>query len=108
MMQSWQTWHDTEPTDAEMAYEMMMMMPGMVEMMGMASAAELDQLEASSGEDFDQLYLRLMIDHHQGALRMLEDVTINGQEVTLEAWANDMLTGQATQIWLMEQMLAEG
>ena len=43
-------------------------------MEGMATLAEMQQLEASEGQAFDQLFLRLMITHHQGALTMVEDL----------------------------------
>ena len=105
MMQNWQTWNDLEITDAEMAYEMMLGMPMMVEHMGMATAAEMDALAASSGTDFDRMYLELMIDHHEGALDMIVDVIGNGSDTTLQFWATDMLTAQTVQIEQMEQML---
>jgi len=106
MMQNWQTWNDLDVTDAEMAYQMMLGMPMMVEQMGMATADEMDDLADASGTAFDRLYLELMIDHHEGALRMLENVMISGSDTTLEFWANDMLTAQAVQIYQMEEMLA--
>lgn len=43
-------------------------------MEGMATLAQMKQLEASEGQAFDQLFLRLMITHHQGALTMVEDL----------------------------------
>ena len=43
-------------------------------MEGMATMAEMQQLEASEGQAFDELFLRLMITHHQGALTMVEDL----------------------------------
>ncbi|MGA8048311.1 MAG: DUF305 domain-containing protein [Dermatophilaceae bacterium] len=106
MMQNWQTWNDLEVTDAEMAYEMMLGMPMHVEHMGMATAEEMDALAASSGTDFDRMYLELMIDHHEGAVDMLVDVLTNGSDTTLQFWATDMLTAQSVQIDQMEQMLA--
>lgn len=43
-------------------------------MEGMATLAEMNQLEQASGQVFDALFLRLMINHHQGALTMVEDL----------------------------------
>ncbi len=43
-------------------------------MEGMATLEEMQQLQASEGQAFDQLFLRLMITHHQGALTMVEDL----------------------------------
>lgn len=106
MMQQWQGWHGLEVTNAEQAYHHMLQHPEMLEQMGMATPAELDDLNASSATAFDVLYLELMIEHHEGAMDMLVDVIINGNDATLEQWATDMLTTQYTQIQQMEQMLA--
>lgn len=107
MMQQWQGWHGLEVTNAEQAYQQLLQNPEMLEQMGMATPAELDDLSASSGTAFDVLYLELMIEHHEGAMDMLVDVIINGNDATLEQWATDMLTTQYTQIQQMEQMLAD-
>ena len=106
-MQQWQEFFGFDVTHPVTAYEMMMGNPMMIEMMGMATQAELDQLETLSGSAFDQLFLQLMIDHHQGAVDMCVDVMSNGQEPVLQSMANDMLTTQSTQIHQMEAMLAE-
>src|SRR5213592_2637148 len=39
-------------------------------MAGMLTAAQLRELDAASGVDFDRAYLHLMIQHHAGALKM--------------------------------------
>jgi uncharacterized protein (DUF305 family) len=106
-MQRWQEFNGFDVTDPESAYEMMMQDPAMIEMMGMATQAELDQLEMLSGSGFDQLFLQLMIDHHQGAVDMCVMVMTDGQEPVLQSMANEMLTTQSTQIFQMQAMLAE-
>jgi len=106
-MQQWQAYNGFDETDPESSYQMMMQDPMMIEMMGMATQAELDQLEALSGSAFDQLFLQLMIDHHQGAVDMCVDVMTNGQEAVLQSMANEMLTTQSTQIFQMQAMLDE-
>ena len=106
-MQQWQDAFGFEVTDPAVAYEMMMQEPAMVEMMGMATQAELDQLETLSGSAFDQLFLQLMIDHHQGAVDMCIQVMTHGQEPVLQSMASEMLTTQSTQISQMEQMLTD-
>lgn len=106
MMQNWQSWNGLEVTDAETAYEMMLGMPMMLEMMGMATPEEMDDLADASGTDFDRLYLELMLEHHGGAITMLENVILDGSDQTLQFWATDMLTAQNVQIFQMEEMLA--
>ena len=106
-MQQWQAFNGFDVTDPVTAYGMVMQDPAMIEMMGMATQAELDQLETLSGSAFDQLFLQLMIDHHQGAVDMCVQVMTNGQEPVLQSMANEMLTTQSTQIYQMQAMLAE-
>ena len=43
-------------------------------MAGMATPEQMAELAASDGIEFDRLFLRLMIRHHEGALTMVEDL----------------------------------
>jgi uncharacterized protein (DUF305 family) len=42
--------------------------------MGMATRDQMEQLAAAEGVDFDRMFLQLMIPHHEGALRMVDDL----------------------------------
>ena len=106
MMQGWQSGNRLEVTNAEQAYEEMVQDPMMVEMMGMASPEQMAALSAAQGADFDVMFLRLMIRHHQGAIDMCVDVLANGSDEILRTWANDMLVTQQAQINWMQDLLA--
>ena len=106
MMQSWQSWNGLEITDAEQAYQDMLRDPMMVEMMGMATPEQMAALSASRGADFDVLFLRLMIRHHQGALDMIAEVLANGSDEVLRGWATDMYVTQQAQLNWMQDLLA--
>merc|ERR1711965_1047331 len=41
-------------------------------MAGMATTDQIKQLKDSMGTEFDELYLTLMIKHHDGAIKMVE------------------------------------
>ena len=41
-------------------------------MAGMASPEQMAELAAARGAEFDRLFLRLMITHHEGAVTMVE------------------------------------
>ena len=43
-------------------------------MAGMLTDEEMAALAAARGSEFDRLYLESMIQHHQGALDMVEDL----------------------------------
>ena len=50
------------------------MMHKHVNMVGMATPKQLDDLNKSKSTDFDRLFLQLMINHHDGALEMVEEL----------------------------------
>jgi uncharacterized protein (DUF305 family) len=84
-------------------------MPGM-SMHGMLTAAQLAELDAARGDEFDKLFLRGMIQHHQGAVRMVEELFASergGQDELIFKFANDVQVDQRTEVARMQRMLAE-
>ena len=89
-----------------------MMMPGMdaMHMMpGMLSAAQLAQLDSARGPDFDALFLRFMIQHHQGAITMVSNLFAagGGEENPVYKMASSVFADQTTEIERMQHMLAD-
>jgi uncharacterized protein (DUF305 family) len=79
-------------------------------MPGMLTAAQLAQLDSAKGVEFDRAFLDLMIQHHEGALKMVEDLFAaprGGQEVDVGVFANDVVTVQTAEIGIMRQLLAQ-
>ena len=79
-------------------------------MSGMLTAAQLNALDAARGVDFDRAYLRLMIQHHAGALKMVDDLfnaALAGQEVDVNVFANDIVTAQTVEIGIMQRLLTQ-
>ena len=88
-------------------------MPGMsmpdTLMPGMLNTQQMSQLDAARGKDFDQLFLRFMIQHHTGALTMVNHLFATpgaGQEEYVFRFATDVATDQTTEIERMQSMLA--
>ncbi|MFB9392692.1 DUF305 domain-containing protein [Streptomyces coeruleoprunus] len=73
-------------------------------MPGMATEAQLTQLAAARGEAFDELFLQLMITHHQGALVMAGDVLGQGRNNQVQEMANDVIAQQTAEINRMRSM----
>jgi uncharacterized protein (DUF305 family) len=73
-------------------------------MPGMATERQLDGLRAARGEDFDALFLRLMITHHQGAVTMAAEVLSEGNNVLVEEMASDVIAQQTSEINRMRGM----
>jgi len=80
-----------------------MLMPGML------TDAQMKQLDASRGIDFDGLFLLFMIQHHRGAVAMVKDLFASygaGQDELVFKFASDVNVDQSTEIVRMENMLS--
>jgi uncharacterized protein (DUF305 family) len=80
-----------------------MLMPGML------TEDQMRQLDQARGPEFDRLFLTFMIQHHKGAVSMVQDLFgTNGaaQDETVFKFANDVSVDQSTEIARMEKMLA--
>ncbi|MFF7560454.1 DUF305 domain-containing protein [Streptomyces pseudovenezuelae] len=74
-------------------------------MPGMATEAQLEKLRAAKGEAFDELFLTLMITHHEGAITMATDVKGQGNNIRIEEMADDVVAQQTSEINRMRNML---
>jgi uncharacterized protein (DUF305 family) len=82
--------------------EMEMLMPGML------SADQMKALDAARGTAFDTLFLRGMIQHHRGAITMVQQLFASpgaGQDDAVFKFANNVNVDQSTEIHRMQQML---
>jgi uncharacterized protein (DUF305 family) len=75
------------------------------EMPGMATDAELDQLGATSGAEADNLYVDLMVRHHEGGIDMAEFAAANASDAEVRAMATAIATGQREEITELERLL---
>jgi uncharacterized protein (DUF305 family) len=72
--------------------------------MGMATDAQIAELDAATGTAADCLFLDLMIRHHQGAIPMAEAVIDLGDEPRVAAVAETMVSGQSAEIDAMRSI----
>jgi uncharacterized protein (DUF305 family) len=80
-----------------------MLMPGML------TEPQMKQLDQARGAEFDRLFLGYMIQHHRGAVSMVQDLLGTygaAQDETVFKFANDVSVDQSTEIARMESMLA--
>jgi uncharacterized protein (DUF305 family) len=83
--------------------------PGFERMKGMLSDEQMEELAAASGPEFNRLYLEYMIDHHQGALDMVEmllDQRGSVQDPLLYEFTSDLTSDQTSEIERMDLLLA--
>lgn len=102
MMKTW-----LKKRGAEIPSEHAHHMPGGM-MPGMLTTEQMAELAAAKGEAFDQLFLKGMIQHHQGALDMVDElIKIPGaaQEGDINAFAADVDSDQRMEINRMRALL---
>jgi uncharacterized protein (DUF305 family) len=78
-------------------------------MAGMLTKAQLEELDAAGGEQFDQLFLRGMIQHHSGAVDMVDSLFGSygaAQNDQVYKIASDISADQTTEIERMRKMLS--
>lgn len=110
LMQNWlrdrrQPVPDPSPTGMKMRMngaEHDMLMPGML------TPEQMRQLDQARGAEFDERFLRLMIQHHNGAVIMVKELFDTygaGQDQLVFKFASDVNIDQTTEIARMEKLL---
>jgi uncharacterized protein (DUF305 family) len=100
-------WGQTVPSTASGSMDHDMTgMDGMM-MDGMMSQADMDRLETSTGTEFDRLWLELMIQHHEGAVKMSKSEVAGGKNPDAIALAQAIISSQQAEITTMESLLTK-
>lgn len=73
-------------------------------MAGMLSDSELQQLESSTGKEFDRQFLSGMIAHHEGAVAMVGMIE-NSSDSKLRDFGKQISRSQTDEIEVMKQLL---
>tara|TARA_B100000965_G_scaffold397661_1_gene414525 strand:- start:860 stop:2863 length:2004 start_codon:yes stop_codon:yes gene_type:complete len=79
-----------------------------LDMAGMATPKQLNDLRNSKSTDFDRLFLQLMITHHDGALEMVEELKKypgNAYDPILNEFVSDLVNDQGVEIERMNKIL---
>ena len=111
-MQRWLRERHQDAPDPLEHYEMghdMAMSPA--EMMpGMLTPEQMKALDAARGPEFDRLFLTDMIQHHRGAITVVDQLFSSpgaGQELYVFRFASDVNADQTTEIERMRLMLGD-
>ncbi|MEO8635698.1 MAG: DUF305 domain-containing protein [Gemmatimonadales bacterium] len=112
LMQRWLSDHNETVPDGDASHDMM---PGMAhmdqmpQMPGMLTPEQLVQLDQARGPAFDRLFLTFMIQHHRGAIVMVDKLFGSqgaGEEERIYRLASDVYADQTTEIERMGKMIA--
>jgi uncharacterized protein (DUF305 family) len=75
------------------------------DMPGMMTTEEMNQLHNKTGVGFDRMFLTMMIEHHEGAIRMAETEQANGSNPDAVALAKKIAQDQQAEIKTMQELL---
>ena len=103
-MQEWLAQHGEEAPDPTAHHAMHMSH----DMAGMASPEDMAKLADSQSAAFDQLFLELMIEHHKGAITMVNELLDqpgSAYDPVLFEFVNDIINDQEAEIERMTVML---
>lgn len=110
LMQQWLK-ERNQPVPEPDARGMKMDMGGMDHftiMPGMLTEEQMKQLDAARGVEFDRLFLGFMMQHHRGAITMVEKLLATpgaAQDEIVFKFSNDVQADQTTEIERMQMML---
>lgn len=65
---------------------------------GVVSKTRMDQLAAAKGADFDRLFLHMMIVQDEAALKMAQDVQLDGIDTRVQDMADTVITTYSDEI----------
>ena len=112
-MQQWLRDRGQRVPEARASGTMLMTMNGVeheMQMPGTLSEAQLQRLDQARGTEFDRLFLTFMIQHHRGAVAMVDELFGSqgaAQDEGVFTLASDVGVDQKTEIARMQQMLLE-
>jgi uncharacterized protein (DUF305 family) len=74
-------------------------------MSGMMDEEQMSDLMAAAGADWDQMFLEMMTEHHEGAIEMAEVEVDQGENPDAVALAEKIASDQQAEITQMQQLL---
>jgi len=84
----------------------MAQMEGMDGMSGMMTPEQMAGLEDAEGAEFDEMFLQMMIEHHEGAVEMSTTQLDEGENPDARTLAQDIIDAQESEIVRMQDLLA--
>ena len=75
-------------------------------MPGMMSAGEMTGLEAATSENFDRMFLQMMVVHHEGAVQMAQAELDAGENPSALSLAQAIVDAQESEIARMRDLLS--
>ena len=77
------------------------------DMPGMMSAEDMESLESAPDGEFQDMWLQMMVEHHEGAVEMAEQQVDAGENADAVALAEEIISAQESEISTMQELLAD-
>ena len=74
---------------------------------GMMSDSDMMALDQAQGTDFDTMWLTMMIQHHEGAITMAQQVLATTSNAEVRQLADAVVSGQTAEIDTMKGLLGQ-
>jgi uncharacterized protein (DUF305 family) len=75
------------------------------DMPGMMTAEDMDALENASDEEFQDMWLQMMVEHHEGAIEMAETQQADGQLKDAVDLAGQIIDAQEKEVVTMNDLV---
>ncbi|MCA1781350.1 MAG: DUF305 domain-containing protein [Dermatophilaceae bacterium] len=72
---------------------------------GMMDETEMSALHEAQGPEFDRMWLTMMIEHHEGAITMAQDVRSTTEDEEVAALSEQIIAAQEAEIGTMQALL---
>lgn len=72
---------------------------------GMMAETDMGALQEAQGPEFDQMWLTMMIEHHEGAITMALDVQSTTEDEEVAALSEQIIAAQEAEIATMQALL---
>ena len=70
---------------------------------GPHASIDMSELDATTGDDFDRVFLRMMIPHHASAITMADSVMMGSPRKRIGTLADEVIAAQAKEIGQMQR-----
>ncbi len=105
MIQLLRNFHKPEINETDTAMAWMNEPYPIDQMPGMATESDVARLATLSGAEADELFVRLMVAHHQGGLHMAEYASTHAAESSVRDFARQVIASQTDEIAEMNRLL---
>lgn len=105
MIQMLRDFGESEVNEGETSMEWMGHSAPVGEMPGMATDAELDELGASTGAEADDLFVELMVSHHEGGIEMANFAAADAADDEVRAMAASIADSQRDEIAELDRLI---